>query len=114
MHRGHCMLRLDSGMNLSPEMLGQFSLPFDARILGRYGGGLHACGRVDHFFGAAARLEGCHCLNLAQPECNDMEKIYRETIDCGVRLFNHPVSEGRRLDAGKRANRGLVHCAWRE
>ena len=110
MIRGHAMIRLDSGVNLSPAMLDEFSLPFDARILKKYGGGLHACGKVDHFFGPVAKLPGCHCLNMSQPEYNDMEKLYRETIDCGVRLFNHPKSEGKRLAEIRRANTRLVHC----
>jgi hypothetical protein len=112
MHRGHAMLRLDSGMNLSPDMLEKFSLPFDARLFKRYGGGLHSCGRVDHFFGAVARLEGCHCLNLSQPSYNDMDLVYRETLDVGVRFFNHDGNEARRLIEAKRANTHLIHSPW--
>ena len=109
MLRGHAMLRLDSGNNLSPEMMDRFSIPFDARILKRYGGGVHACGRVDHYYGAVARIEGCHCLNMSQPEMNDMEKVYRETIDRGVRLISHPWSECVRLSQpGARPTHGLV------
>jgi len=111
MHRGHAMLRTDSGMNLSPEMMEQFSLPFDARILKKFGGGVHSCGKVDHYYGLVASLAGCHCLNLSQPEYNDMEKVYRETIDRGVRLFSHPATECKRIAEARRANTRLVHSA---
>lgn len=109
MHKGLIMLRLDSGMNLSPEMIAEFSLPYDARLLKRYGGAMHSCGRVDHFFGLVAALEGCHGLNLSQPSYNDMEKVYAETIDArDVRFLNHPRDECRRLIAAGRATHGRV------
>ena len=109
MHRGHAMLRLDSGMNLSPDMLEKFSLPFDARILKRYGGGLHSCGRVDHFFGLVAKLEGCHCLNLAQPNYNDMEKVWQHSVDRGIFMTSFSrVATAAALDAGRNLH-GRVH-----
>ncbi len=112
MHRGQIMLRLDSGMNLSPAMLEQFSLPFDARLFKRYGGAMHSCGRVDHFYGLVAALEGCHALNMSQPHLNDMDLIYRQTLDRGIRFINHDANEARRLIDARRPNTHLIHSPW--
>jgi hypothetical protein len=109
MHRGHIFLRLDSGMNISAEMYREFGRDADARLLARYGGALHSCGRVDHFFPVVAEIPGLYALNLSQPEYNDMASIYACTIDRGVRLLGHPHQECDRIAAAGRPTHGLVH-----
>lgn len=90
-HKGTVMLRDDSAMNLSPEFYEEYSLPYDAEIL-RYfkGGALHFCGRGDHYINAASSIPGLYCVNLSQPHLNDMEVIYRSTVDKGIFLLDMP------------------------
>ena len=81
------MLRDDSAMNLSPAMFDEFIKPYDGRLLAEFGGGaIHFCGRGDHFIENLSTIEGVHAVNLSQPECNDMETIYRHTVDKGIQI----------------------------
>ena len=87
-HRGTILLRSDSAMNLSPELYREFSLPYDKRLLDTFGGGaIHFCGRGDHYIPDLCSLEGVYGINMSQPECNDMEVIYRHTVDKGIPLL---------------------------
>jgi len=89
MHRGALMLRDDSAMNLPPELCREFILPYDNRLLARLGGGaVHFCGRGDHYIELLSGMERLYAVALSQPECNDMETIYRHTVDKGIRLLN--------------------------
>lgn len=57
--KGHVMLRDDSAMNLSPDMVKEYILPYDSEILAAYGGCIHFCGKGDHylpFYESLARL----------------------------------------------------------
>jgi len=87
-HLGNLMLRDDSAMNLSPEMVREFVLPYDQKLLKAFNGGaVHFCGKGDHFISSLAELEGLHAINLSQPELNQMETVYRHTIDRGINLL---------------------------
>jgi hypothetical protein len=111
LHRGRLMLRDDSAMNFSPEMFDRFIRPYDARLLGEFGGGaIHFCGRGDHYIASASTMPGLFAIQLSQPECNDMEQIYRHTVDKGIRLLglNRTAAEAA-LAAGRQLH-GLVHC----
>ena len=86
-HRGTILLRNDSAMNLSPDIYEEFSVPYDAKLLARFGGGaMHFCGRGDHYIEALCRIPGLYAVNMSQPHLNDMEKIYRNTVDKGIKL----------------------------
>lgn len=111
MHEGRIMLRDDSAMNLSPAMFDEFIRPFDQRLLSTFGGGaVHFCGRGDHYIPSIGTMDDLHAVNLSQPECNDMETIFRNTVDRGLAVI------GLRRDAGEQALRegrdlhGRVHC----
>lgn len=111
-HRGTITLRNDSAMNLSPETYEEFVMPHDHRLLEHFGGGvMHFCGRGDHWLDLLARSPHLTGINMSQPHYNDMEKIYRHTIDLGIPLlsFNRATAEAA-LAAG-RTLRGRVHCA---
>lgn len=84
--RGAVALRNDSAMNLSEAFFREFVMPYDGRLLKKYGGIVHFCGRGDHFIGALTELEGLHGINMSQPHLNDMEKVFSLTIDRGVHL----------------------------
>ena len=83
---GSLVLRDDSAMNLSPEMFSEFIAPYDGRLLKKYGGLIHFCGRGDHFIGRMTAMEGLSGVNMSQPHLNDMEKVFASTVDKGVHL----------------------------
>lgn len=110
-HRGRIMIRDDSAMNLSPAMFEEFIRPYDQRLLNELGGGaVHFCGRGTHFVPKLAGMKNLYAVNLSQPELNDMESIFQNTVDRGIKLLNlaRPAAE----EALKRGRdlRGHVHC----
>ncbi len=87
-HRGTILLRSDSAMNVSPALYREFSLPYDKQLLDEFGGGaVHFCGRGDHYINDLCSLDGVYGIQMSQPEYNDMEVIYRATVDKGIPLL---------------------------
>lgn len=109
LHRGHTMLRNDAIVNLSESMYREFAQPYDARIFKEFGGGMHFCGRGDHYIFAACELPGLSCINMSQPELNNMERIYTATIDRGILIVGMPAAEIIRAGSESRALHGRVH-----
>lgn len=111
LHRGNIMLRDDSAMNLSPAMFDEFVRPYDQRLLHEFGGGaIHFCGRGDHYMPSMAEMEGLYAINLSQPHLNDMERIYRHTVDAGLVIVGLSREAAQAaLDAGRDLH-GLVHA----
>lgn len=109
-HKGNLMLRTDSGMNLSPAMYDEFIRPYEQRCLDACGGGvIHFCGRGDHFIASMTTQRGLTGIHLSQPHLNDMEAIYRNTVDRGIPLLGfHRATAQAALDAG----RDLRHRVW--
>jgi len=88
-HRGAIVLRSDSAMNVSPDQYEEFSMPYDDRLLRKYGGGvIHFCGKGDHYIDKIDKLPMVYGINMSQPEYNDMEKIYQNTVDKDIRLLS--------------------------
>ena len=110
-HLGTICIRDDSAMNLSPDVFEEFILPYDQELLSHFkGGSIHFCGKGDHFVPFFPDMEGLKAMNMSQPEYNDMEKIYRSTVDRGIPIFalsREAVQNA--LDNG-RPLRGLVHA----
>jgi hypothetical protein len=111
LHRGRIMVRDDAATNLSPAMYDEFVRPYDQRLLEELGGGaIHFCGRGDHFIEKVAELAGLCAINTTQPALNDMETIFRNTVDCGINLLGlEREAAEQALDQG-RPLRGRVHC----
>jgi hypothetical protein len=108
-HQGRLMIRNDSLMNLSGEMYVEFVRPFDQELFDEFGGGaIHFCGRGDHFIEAMSEMTGLAGINLSQPELNDMETVFRHTVDKGIKLVGFG---GMDLDNVGRPLRGLVQTA---
>ncbi|MFB3891758.1 MAG: hypothetical protein ACE15C_07015 [Phycisphaerae bacterium] len=108
LQKGTLAIRNDSLMNLSPEMYVDFVRPNDQRLFDEFGGGTqHFCGRGDHFIEAMSQMKGLSGVFMSQPHLNDMEKIYRNTVDKGIKLLNFDAKTAR--TAG-RPLRGQVHC----
>ena len=97
---GNIVIRDDSAMNLSPEFVEEFIIPYDSELLSKYGGGIHFCGRGDHFIAAMSKMKGLYGVNMSQPHLNDMDVILKNTIDKGIVLTVDPscpiMSEGHR------------------
>ncbi len=111
MHGGKIMLRTDSGMNLSGEMYREFIRPYDQRLLDALGGGaVHYCGRGSHFIAGVCGMRGLHAVNLGQPHLNDMETIYRHTVDKGIKLLGLMPPHTQEALAAGRDLHGNVHC----
>lgn len=84
--RGGICIRDDSATNLSPEFFEEFVAPYDGRLLNKYGGLIHFCGRGDHFIGKLHKLKGLYGVNMSQPHLNDLPKVLSETADKGVNI----------------------------
>ena len=111
LHKGSIALRIDSGMNISPEMYSEFSVPYDQRLLDLYGGGaIHFCGRGDHYIERLAAMRGVFAVPMSQPHLNDMEKIFAHTVDLGIKLLGFSRQAADQALASGRSLRGNVHC----
>ena len=95
-HRGGIMLRDDSAMNLSPQLYKEYAAPYDAELLKHFEGGVvHFCGRGDHYIETLCGLPGLYGINMSQREYNDMETIYRNTVDQGIPLLGFSAQQAR-------------------
>lgn len=110
LHKGKIVLRSDSVMNISPQMYEEFEFEHQERILNHFEGAIHSCGRCDHYYDKACTIKGLHSVNISQPECNDMEKIYAGTVDKGKTIFSLPQTAGLAAIRSGRNLHGLVHC----
>lgn len=105
-HRGRILLRNDSAMNLSPALYKEFAAPYDGKLLAHFeGGAVHFCGRGDHYIETLCSLPYLYGVNMSQPHLNDMEVIYRNTVDKGIPLL---AFSGARAEADR--NRTGAYC----
>jgi hypothetical protein len=110
LHKGTIMLRDDSAMNFSPRMFEEFIEPHDQRLLDEFGGGAaHFCGRGDHYIQRLAGMRGVYAIHMSQPEYNDIEKIFRYTVDRGVQLIGFSQEAAEEALRRGRELRGRVH-----
>ena len=110
-YRGHIVLRDDSAMNLTPQFYAEYAAPYDARLLEHFGGSIvHFCGRGDHYIEKLCAIPHLTGINMSQPELNDMEHIYRCTVDKGIKLlgFSREYAEKALGRPGSLKHR--VHC----
>ncbi len=111
MHAGKIMIRTDSGMNLSRDMYDAFIRPYDQRLLNELGGGaVHFCGRGSHYIASTCEMDRMHAINLSQPELNEMETVYSNTVDKGIKLLGLGREHAEAALAAGRDLRGCVHC----
>jgi len=77
MIKGRILLRDDSVLMMSPEMYRSIVAPHDERVLRELGGGgVHTCGKADGHLPAFLELPSIRCLDLGQPELNDIDGLY--------------------------------------
>jgi hypothetical protein len=109
-HKGSLMLRDDSAMNLSAEMFQEFVMPYDQRLLDEFGGGaIHFCGKGEHYIHLLSQIKGLNAVNLTQPEYNDMEIIYTNTVDRGINLLDLRQDTVKAAVSKSRDLHGRVH-----
>jgi len=108
LHRGRLMLRLDSGMNLSPEFYREYSLPYDRELLDRYGGGcMHFCGRGSHYIDALCEIESLYAFNCSQPHLNDTDRLFDAALRNGKKIIGFPAPDV--YKAYPSAKPGVIH-----
>lgn len=111
MHNGKIMIRTDSGMNLSPEIYDEFIQPYDQRLFNELdGGAVHFCGRGSHYIASACSMERMYAINMSQPHLNDMEIIYQNTVDKGIKLLGFAREYADKALTSGRKLHGCVHC----
>ena len=111
LHRGQIMLRDDSAMNLSPSMFDEFIKPYDQELLHEFNGGaIHFCGKGDHFIESASEMQGLYAIAMSQPEYNDMETIYQNTVDKNIQLLGLRKETAELALKKGRNLHGHVHC----
>ncbi len=108
-HYGKICVRDDSAMNLSPEMYEKFIMPYNMEVLEHFDGGLiHSCGRVDHYVPFLSEMKKVYGFNMSQPEYNDMEIVYRHTVDKGIPLLGLKRETAEEAVKNGRDLKGLV------
>ena len=111
MHAGRIMLRDDSAMNFSPEMYDTFIRPYDTKLLQVLGGGaIHFCGRGDHYIASCCTMPGVHSINMSQPAYNDIETIFQNTVDKGIKLIGLAPEAAQAALARGRDLHGCAQC----
>ncbi|WP_028306991.1 uroporphyrinogen decarboxylase family protein [Desulfitibacter alkalitolerans] len=120
LHKGKVVIRNDDAMNISPEMFNEFIRPYDQKILDEFDGGvIHFCGRGDHYIHLLHQMRGVHAINMSQPECNNMDIIYQNTIDKGIMIIGLKHDEVERALSMNVDFKGRVHvgssiAAWQD
>lgn len=109
LHKGKTIVRNDAVMNISGDMYEEFVMPYDQRILRELTGGVHFCGRGDHYIEHVGALESISCVNMSQPHLNKMDAIYKHTIERGIPIIGMPEAEVLRAKEAGVDLRGLVH-----
>jgi hypothetical protein len=110
LHRGAVIIRNDAAMNISGAMYRDFVMPRDQRVISAFGGGIHFCGKGDHYIRYIGEIEGLSTFNMSQPEYNNMEVIFQHTIDKGIQIIGLPSAAVKQAAASGRNLGGQVHC----
>ena len=91
--KGRILLRDDSVIMMSPEMYRSVVAPHDERVLRELGGGgVHSCGKADAHLPAFLDLPSIRCLDLGQPELNDIDGLYPQLKQRRIPLTRVKVS----------------------
>lgn len=110
MFKGNIMLRNDSAMNLSPDLYKEYAYPYDKKLLESYNGGcVHFCGRGDHYIDILCDIPGLYAINMSQPHLNDMEKIYRNTVDKGIMIIDYSREYAEKDKEREGGFKGRIH-----
>lgn len=96
---GTVLLRNDSSTLISPEMYEEHIAPHDASVLKACsGGGIHACGRMEHLADSYLANPHISCIDIGQPEMNNIDLLYRKSSARQVPLIRISVPRHELLD----------------
>ncbi len=94
MQKGNILLRCDTAVMISAEMYRVQVAPHDERVLRELGGGgIHCCGCFQHLVPEFLRLPSLQCIDLGQPELNDVDAMYEAARTRNVPLTRVLASE---------------------
>jgi hypothetical protein len=92
--RGPILIRIDSAIMLSPRMYREQIAPDDERVLHDLGGGgLHSCGNINLNGVEYLNVPSVQCLDIGQPEMNDLDKLYPLAQQRRIPLLRVSVKE---------------------
>ena len=107
---GHVMIRDDSATNFSPDLVKELVLPYNQRILNEFNGGsIHFCGNGTHFIEDFSNMENMWGIQLSQPDYNDMETIFKYTVDKKIKLLGLRQDGIEQAIQQKRPLKGQIH-----
>ena len=93
MIRGQILIRDDSAIMVSPAMYRRHVASHDEMVLsGLGGGGIHACGKFEHNVDEFLALPSIGCLDVGQPELNDIGAIYAKARQGKIPLVHVRVA----------------------
>jgi hypothetical protein len=93
MIKGRILLRNDSVIMMSPAMYRNLIASHDEHVLRELGGGgIHSCGKIEDHIPAFLELPSILCLDLGQPELNNVDSIYIELKQRRIPLTRLKVS----------------------
>lgn len=91
---GNILIRDDSSIMISPETYREQVAPHDEFVLRELsGGGIHCCGRFDHAVEEFLALPSIRCLDLGDPQMNDLDTIYATARERRIPLIRIQVDE---------------------
>jgi len=96
MIRGNILIRDDIAIMISAQRYDEMVAPYDEYILREMnGGGIHTCGKFNHLTKSFLKLPSISCLDLGNPEMNDIDEIYKLAKNRKVPLvrIEVPVSQ---------------------
>ncbi|MBN1342172.1 MAG: hypothetical protein JXQ73_05810 [Phycisphaerae bacterium] len=91
---GKILVRCDSAINVSEGMYHDHIAPHDEFVLrGMGGGGIHFCGKGEHLVPVMLNLSSLRCIDLGQPELNDLDALYAQAAERRIPLVRVRVSQ---------------------
>jgi hypothetical protein len=99
--RGRVLIRDDSPINMSAAMYEDVVAEHDEHVLRELGGGgIHFCGRGEHLVPAMLKLPSLACIDMGQPEMNDVDAVFdlareRRIAVVRVRVPEDQIASGR-------------------
>ncbi len=73
---------------IDPEVEADFIKQWEDFLYDRFDGGcMHFCGKGDHYIKTLCNTPKLYGINLGQPHYNDMEKIFANSVDKGIKVL---------------------------
>ena len=90
---GEILIKNDSSVMLSPQMYEEYVMTADALVLEKgNGGGIHFCGNGEQLVDSMLKIPNMKGIDLGQPECVNIDKIYEKCKQNKVVITNLDLS----------------------